>query len=337
MEDNMTNERKVFLVLSPKSLPYSTQCIKSLFANCLERLLVILITDSVDDKQELIEAVSKIPNPHQSNWQVFSKSDADAIAAEKFDRYPNIRSFRNGHPCWRKITDPLLFVEDDEETIVLDPDLYFPNKFKFEPTPEKSVLLMWQPPSCLQPAETVRSLFDLSVKLAHHVDIGVAQWRKPPDLTWLDSLLGKLVVEKLPSIMFVEATIWSALAMEMGGGYLDAKRWRCWYMRHWKRVLIKSGFPVSGILKMEKLHEIKCFHATGPSKWWIKEAYEGGKMEQQVVLDANSKITPFVEFTQKQYEFEQNIKKFLWKIGYYSFINPSWGKLEREQQVKAQI
>jgi hypothetical protein len=105
-------------------------------------------------------------------------------------------------------------------------------------------------------------------------------------------------------------------------------------MRHWKRILIKIGLPVSVILKLERLHEIKCFHAGGPSKWWIKEAYEKGKIDRQVVLAADSKISPFVEFTSQRYEFEQNIKKLLWKIGYYSFINPSWGKLEKEQQVK---
>ncbi len=63
--------------------------------------------------------------------------------------------------------------------VLLDPDLYFPNTFRFEPTPEQGILLMWQRPNCLLPHKTVRAAMDAGIPLARHVDIGVAQWRGP--------------------------------------------------------------------------------------------------------------------------------------------------------------
>lgn len=328
----MENIRKVFLILSPKSLPYSVKCLESLLLNSLEPLDIKLITDSANDKQTLSDFLAEIDNPLAHKWQVVDKNDSDERANEQFKSFKNLQAFSNGHPCWRKITDPLLFANDGEEMIILDPDLYFPNKFTFEPTPENSILLMWQPPSCLQPLESVQAAFQASVKLAHHVDIGVAQWRKPVDLAWLDWFLGKLGGENIPRIMFVEAIVWSALAMKMGGGYLDPRRWHCYHNSHWKRILIKSGFPMTRVLQMENLREAKCLHATGPCKWWIKEASEKGMLKGGNTLDQPCNILPLVEFTPGRYKLEQDLKGFLRKIGYYSFIDPSWGKLEQSRR-----
>ncbi len=325
----MKSTRNLFFILSPKALPYFEQCVKSLFLNALEPLDIKLISDSADDKQTLCVFLSKIDNPLDHKWQVFDKSDVDERGNEKFRTFKNLQAFGNGHPCWRKITDPLVFANDGEEIIVLDPDLYFPNKFTFEPTPEGTILLMWQPPSCLQPPESVQAAFNASVKLAHHVDIGVAQWRKPVDLEWLDWFLGELGGKNIPRSMFVEAIVWSALAMKIGGAYLEPRRWHCYYNSHWKRVLIKSGFPMTRLLQMENLRQAKCFHATGPCKWWIKEASEKGMFKSGNTLDQPSKIFSLVEFTSRRYELEQNIKSFLRKIGYYSFIDPQWTKLEQ--------
>jgi hypothetical protein len=47
------------------------------------------------------------------------------------------------------ITDPLLLSCEDGEMVVLDPDIYFPNKFCFEATLNQGLLLMWQKPNCL--------------------------------------------------------------------------------------------------------------------------------------------------------------------------------------------
>ncbi|GEM_PF-1044052 len=329
----MTDMRSVFLILSPKALPYASICLETLFSNALETLNIRLITDSDADKQTLIDAVSAIAEAQNHQWQVFSKRDADARADEQFRDLPHLQTFRNGHPCWRKVTDPLLFVQDGEEMIILDPDLYFPNQFTFEATPERSLLLMWQPPSCLQPLETVQATFDASVKLAHHVDIGVAQWRRPVDLDWLNWFLGAIGGENIPRSMFVEAIVWSALAMQMGGAYLDKKRWHCWYNDHWKRVLIKGGFSITRILVMENMKQVKCFHATGPCKWWLKEACESGQLKGGNRLDRPSRTFPLTEFTPGRYQLEQSIKDFLGKIGYYSFINPAWDELEKPRRV----
>jgi hypothetical protein len=58
-------------------------------------------------------------------WHVCARAEADERAVTVLAPYPNIAAFRFGHPCWRKITDPLLFGAPGEEMIILDPDLYF--------------------------------------------------------------------------------------------------------------------------------------------------------------------------------------------------------------------
>ena len=55
------NMRKVFCVLSSKSLPYAEKGLASLFKNALEPLDITLITDALEDKQAIIEALSSIP------------------------------------------------------------------------------------------------------------------------------------------------------------------------------------------------------------------------------------------------------------------------------------
>ncbi|MTF39139.1 hypothetical protein VKI22_14320 [Cyanobacterium aponinum UTEX 3221] len=316
------NVRRVFIILSSSSLPYAEKCIDSLFTNSLESLNVFLITDDTEDKEKIIASVEKINNPNNHQWQVYDVFEADERAEIKFKQYSNLLIFRKGHPCWRKLTDPLLFSETGEEMIILDPDLYFPNRFKFEQTPKDKLHLMWQPPSCLLPPETVLAAFNAPVKLAHHVDIGVAQIREPIDLEWFDWLIGKLGGKEIPRLMHVEAIVWSAFAMKMGGGYLNPKHWKCWYRSHWKRVLIKTGMSGTKMLSMENLNSVKCFHACGMSKWWVKEAVEQKLLQKEKLVTTTLPTIPFTEFTLKRYKLEQNIKDFLWKIGYYSLINP---------------
>src|SRR5258708_28942032 len=109
-----------------------------------------------------------------------------------FARSPKIVSFRRGHPCWRKVTDPSLLSREGEEMIVLDPDIYFPNRFCFEESLHSGLLLMWQKPSCLLPASVVDNATRAGIPLAHHTAIGEAQWQMPIELALLDSLLDKL-------------------------------------------------------------------------------------------------------------------------------------------------
>jgi hypothetical protein len=238
-----------------------------------------------------------------------------------FAQYPNIVSFRHGHPCWRKVTDPLLLSEDGGEMIVLDPDIYFPNKFCFEESLQSGLLLMWQQPSCLLPAEVVDRALRSGIALAHHTDIGVAQWKAPIDLAWLDWLLGKLGAPNLPRSMHVESIVWAALAMRMGGGYLDPNAWLCWRRTQFKRIHRKLGASGSTILKGEPWADIKCFHAGGEAKWWLAEAKNKGLLDKHQVKSQRSSPLPFEELRPDVFAGIERRRHWLKRIGYYSLFS----------------
>ena len=95
------------MVLSPRSLSYSRFALESLFRNVAEPIHLYLITDSADDRKTLEDELAR-QQTHGHASSVYAEDDlADADAA-MFGRLPNLRQFRKGHPCWRKITDPLL-------------------------------------------------------------------------------------------------------------------------------------------------------------------------------------------------------------------------------------
>ena len=146
--------RRLFMVLTPRSLSYARIAIESLFRNALEPFSLALITDSASDKETLLNEFRNLKTG-SGNISIFDEADLSSRESETYALYPNIAKFRHGHPCWRKITDPILLSSDGEEITILDPDLYFPNKFRFEETPQSELLLMWQRPSCLLPADVV--------------------------------------------------------------------------------------------------------------------------------------------------------------------------------------
>jgi len=152
--------RYAFMVLSPRSLPYARLALTSLFLNSIEKLHLSLITDSVEDKKILTEEIHRIEGTDLHQIQIYDFADLNNREDELFRGLDRLRDFRRGHPCWRKITDPLLLSSDGQEMILLDPDLYFPNPFRFETTPEAGLLLMWQKPSCLFPPEVVQIAID---------------------------------------------------------------------------------------------------------------------------------------------------------------------------------
>ncbi len=312
--------RRVFCVLSARSLPYAEKAIESLFTRATEAISLTLITDGESDKAEIVEAVSKFAVPARHSWSVHSQAEADERAEEMFSRHANLRQFRMGHPCWRKLTDPILFSEPGDEMIILDPDLYFPNHFSFETTPAEGLLLMWQPPSCLLPDEVVMSAYRIPVKLAHHVDIGVAQVRNKLDLEWFDWLIGGLGGKDIPRVMHVEAIAWAALAMRMGGGYFDPAHWYCWRYRQWKRVALKVGVSGLNLLKMEDLSRVKCFHASGIAKWWVKDACEKNLFPEPRTVTALSEARPFEELGLREYESDQRLKRVARGLGYYKLM-----------------
>jgi hypothetical protein len=315
----MTINRQVYMVLSPRSLSYARDALESLFSNSIDVLHLRLITDSKRDKEELSEIVSTLDvKAHQ--WMVYSEEDLAAREEALFARYDNLRAFRRGHPCWRKITDPLLLSDPGEELVLLDPDLYFPNRFQFEQTPQDGLLLMWQRPNCLFPPDVVRMAISGGIQLAHHVDIGVAHWRAGADLDWLDWLVGRLGGKDLPRIMHVEAIVWAALAMRVGGGHLDPSYWKCWRRSPAKRVKTKLGASGLSILRSEPWARLKCFHAGGEAKWWLHAARETGLLDGGATLNQPGCILPFVELEPAQYARELALKRVLQALGYYQIF-----------------
>jgi hypothetical protein len=307
------------MVLSPRSLSYARDALESLFCNSVEPLHLRLITDSTQDKDELSETLAVL-DAKAHHWTVYSEQDLAAREEALFAGHNNLRAFRRGHPCWRKITDPLLVSDPGEELVLLDPDLYFPNRFQFEPTPENGLLLMWQRPNCLFPPEVVSTAINGGIRLAHHVDIGVAHWRASADLDWMDWLVGKLGGGKLPRIMHVEAIVWAALAMRVGGGHLDPLYWKCWRRSPAKRVVTKLGVSGLHILKSEPWPSLKCFHAGGEAKWWLHAARETGLLDGRATHTQPGRTLPFVELTPAHYARELVFKRMLQAVGYYQIF-----------------
>jgi len=314
------SRRKLFCVLSARALPYAEKGVESLLARANEPVELTLITDGEADKREIESALQSLAPPPAHRCSVYSEAQADERAKEVLARYPHIQEFRRGHPCWRKITDPILFCARGEEMIILDPDLYFPNSFDFEPTPPQGLQLMWQPPSCLLPDAVVQNAYRLGVRLAHHVDIGVAQLRNELDLEWLNWFVGALGGKDIPRMMHVEAIVWAALAMRMGGGYFDPVHWNCWQYRQWKRVALKVGIPGTALLKTENLSQAKCFHASGVAKWFVKEACERNLFAAPGAVTSNRPPRPYEELTQREYLADQRVKNIVRRLGYYRLM-----------------
>jgi hypothetical protein len=316
-------ERRVFMVLSPRALGYARLALESLYRNCAEAFVLTLVSDTPEDVSVLQSELASVASRRGAeNHTAIVYSEADLLDREqdKFRNFEHLRNFRHGHPCWRKITDPLLLSEDRDEMIVLDPDLYFPNRFCFEQTPTSGVLLMWQRPSCLLPAEAVEAAFNADIALAHHTDIGVAQWRAPIDLEWLNWLIERLGSSQLPRHMHVESIVWAALAMKMGGGYLDPNKWVCWHRSQYKRILIKLGVKGTSILEKESFAGIKCFHAGGEAKWWLADACRLGILDRKEDVTGSSQPLAFEELSPSEYGRIRSHRRWLEKLGYYRIL-----------------
>jgi hypothetical protein len=166
----------------------------------------------------------KVPSGHSIT--VRDPLEVDEAASSAFSRLPNLIRFRNGHPCWRKITDAALLTR--EEAIIIDPDVYFLRRFRFDPTPKNQLLLMWQPRNCLFPFNAVDSMFQAGVPLADNTDIGIAQIHDTMDWDWIDGIVAKLDLESNRSFMHVESIVWAAIAIKKGGNFLSPHRWTCY-------------------------------------------------------------------------------------------------------------
>jgi hypothetical protein len=321
MKQEISGRRRLFMVLSSRSMPYARLALESLYQKCVDLFSLSLITDTNEDAFRLEIETKGLTNDQAGRQQaplVYGDEQLTELAQERFRGYEHIREFRKGHPCWRKITDPVLLSHGNDEMVILDPDLYFPNRFRFESTLASGVLLMWQRPSCLLPAETVEAAIAAKIPLAHHTDIGVAQWRMPVDLEWLNWLIGKLGSSELPRSMHVESIVWAALAMRIGGGHLDPNVWLCWHRTQLNRLLLKLGASGPSVLKRESLRSVKCFHAGGEAKWWLSQAHQLGILDHGQDLTQHTKVKPYQELLPSDYQALQRNRRFLQALGYYS-------------------
>ena len=311
--------RPVYAVLSARSLSYAKLCLASLLRNSIEPLSLTLITDGVEDKQALTSAMEEIGAGTPHAWTVHEAAAADERADDVFAGHPHIRRFRHGHPCWRKITDPALFAPAGGEMILIDPDVYFPNRFRFEPTPPVGVLLMWQAANCLYPFEVVEQAFRSGIRMADHTDIGVCQATNPLDWDALEDLIGRLGGESLPAWSpHVESIIWAALAMISGGGHLDPHAWYCWTNTPGRRLranLMKA--EGAAMLRDQRMDGRKAFHAGGRCKAWLPAAEAGGLLVGGETLDGPTPIRPFREYTFAAYSRARRWRKVFASLGGY--------------------
>ena len=317
-EGQMSLKRRVFMLLSTRSWPYAQHCVKTLIANSVEPVDLKLIVDNQTEAAQMDLLVKGLDPDLTEQISIVERDDVRSRLLNRFPEKKGLLGLHDGHPCWRKIIDPIVLSEPDEEIIVIDPDLYFPNRFAFEPTPKTGVMMMRQGPNCLFPADAVRAVYDLGVRLANHVDIGVAQVQCGAiDLDWLDWLAASIDLNRFRSFMHIEAIVWSALAMKMGGTHLNPIAWKCWERGHLKRLAVSLGVPGPMTLRLEPLSQIKCIHVSGPSKWWVTEAIENGSLiEGSNAWTAPVAGVPYREVMRQEFEREQRLKGFARSLGY---------------------
>ena len=312
--------RQIYCVMGARSLSYARSCLASLIRSCGEPVRLVIITDESQDVDEISTALQIIDPDRVSAWEVHGKAEADQRAKDYFADYPAIREFRNGHPCWRKVTDPALFSVPGEEMIIIDPDVYFPNKFAFEPTPDTGILLMWQRPNCLLPEDVVRTAFEAGVTMADHTDSGVCQTRAV-DWAFLEEMLLSIGGSQLPAnSMHVESIVWAALAVKQGGQHLDPLAWRCFDNGLMSRLARKAGKSGVAVLKDIDLSTAKCLHAGGVAKTCFVEAEKSGLFDTPRDLTQARDGQDYEIYPQSKFERKFKIRRMAERLGLYKLI-----------------
>ncbi|MFZ6765171.1 hypothetical protein [Pseudoroseomonas sp. WGS1072] len=296
---------QICMVAGANAISYAEHAIESLFRNCAQDFSFALITDKLADKVAYETVLSRLAP--RGPIQVVDEDYCDRMASEFFKNHPNVQRFRKGHPCWRKITDPSLIAPPGADIIVLDPDIYFPNRFLFEATRPGQLLLMRQQRHCLLPDHVVQTAFRMKLSLAHHTDIGVAQHTALP-WDWIDQVIVQLGGEGLPRVPHIESILWAAIAMKIGGGYLDSKKWSCWERTAVKRLLMIAGIQGALMLRLEKINAMKCFHASSGAKDWLVEGYRRGLLQGNMQQLEPSPVEPYIELTQQAYQKGERLK-----------------------------
>lgn len=293
------------MVAGRDALGCAELALASLIANCRDEIRVTVLTDGPAEKRAYAELLDRLP-PGVPR-AVHDAHDCDARAEEVFRDHRGVRAFRRGHPCWRKITDPTLFTEPGETTIVLDPDIVFPNPFTFEATPPGGLLLMRQTRHCLLPPDVVRAAFRAGYALTHHTDIGVAQHGALP-WDWIDEAIGRIGGESLPRVAHVESILWAMIAARMGGGYLDPTAWACWERTAGKRLLMLAGLGGPELLRLEPVRWLKCFHGSSGAKDWLVEASRRGILRGGAPWLTPTRLLPFKPISPEEFERGERAK-----------------------------
>jgi hypothetical protein len=312
--------RTLYCVLGVRSLGYAVPCIASLVRNCAEQFDLTILTDSPADAETMRAQVEPLFAATRHSVRVHDQAHADDLAAERYRDFPKIAQFRHGHPCWRKVTDPVLYARDGDEVIILDPDVYFPNQFAFEPTPDSGLLLMWQGPNCLLPEPLVLEAYDRGVAMADHTDIGVCQFRAPLDLAYLESLLTTLDTTPYARSMHVESIVWAALAEQVGGGYLDPQAWHCFANSVPSRLARRMGRSGAETLAQLDFTPVKAFHAGGTAKTWLLDAEQAGLFATPQVRTEPTPVQGFTGYPRTKFERKLRNRRIARRIGLYKVL-----------------
>src|SRR6516162_4396739 len=93
----------VVISLPASCLPYASLCIRSLAENLDGDEAIHLLTDTSGDQQQLQQAFAGL-----KRIKVQLSDELWADCGNPMRKYAGLEKLRNGHPCWRKLTDPML-------------------------------------------------------------------------------------------------------------------------------------------------------------------------------------------------------------------------------------
>jgi hypothetical protein len=124
----------------------------------------------------------------------------------------------------------------------------------------------------------------------------------------------------MPRSMHVESIIWAALAMTMGGGYLNPERWHCHRNSVAGRIQRKLG--QSGVAAIASLDvaSFKCLHGGGEAKNWFADAEKAGVLAPGSDLTNPSPVKPYGIFPRSKFERKFALRRLAARLGLYRLI-----------------
>src|SRR5262249_36930747 len=108
----------VVISLPASSLPYASLCIRSLAENLDGDDAIHLLTDTPRDQEQLQQAFADL-----KRIKVHVSDELWEDGGNPMRKYAGLEKLRKGHPCWRKLTDPMLLAPEGYELVIVDPDV----------------------------------------------------------------------------------------------------------------------------------------------------------------------------------------------------------------------